>query len=125
MRALTHVYLDSDDTLEADRRDGTLLIGNALDRDSGVLWIVFPALLENRVAVIDRLVETLQEMRGNALLRIVTSEDDQHRRNVRTAAAFIESVASEERGSKPDIDAVEDALDAADLSDGDHFAYAE
>ena len=116
MRTLTHVYLDHSDLIEANARDGMLTIGGLTTSDrQGPLWIVLPALLADRAAVIDTLVEALQEIRGVALLKLVTHEDELNRQNVTKAAAFIESVASEERASKPDIDAVEDALDAVDL----------
>ena len=111
MRALTHVYIDSYDDLETNALDGVITVGSLTDHNTGVVWIVFPGRLEDRIIVIDRLLETLNALRGNALLRmVVSSEDDTNRRNVRTAAAYISDVAD-----KSDIEAVEDAIDAYDL----------
>jgi hypothetical protein len=114
MRSLNHVYLDITDRIETSP-EGSLTVHDNMHL-AGPLWLVFPANLGDRIEVLDRIIECLQTVRSAAVLRAVVApslSEREHADLVASARPWRPQLYD----SKPDIDAVEDALDAADLAE--------
>jgi hypothetical protein len=99
VKTKTYVYIEPGGLIIASRRDGTLGVGDSLT-------LVLPALLEDRIAVCDALLSEINEVRGAALLRLTVSRPSIER-----------WTPTGEGPDKPDIEAIDAAIEAADFAD--------